>query len=50
VGALERFVKIRESRGFLCVGDTGDVGGGIWRAEREIARSDTRDEWWVRSI
>jgi hypothetical protein len=28
------------------IGDVGD-GGGIWKAKHEIARSDTRAEWWV---
>jgi hypothetical protein len=53
VGALDWFVKLRVEgvpAWGLPTQDTGDVGGGIWRAEREIARSDTRAEWWVRSV
>jgi hypothetical protein len=30
--------------------DTDDIDSGISRDEREIVRSDTRAEWWVRSV
>jgi hypothetical protein len=51
VGALEWFVKGRESGAFLgFLLPTDDVDGGIWRAKNEIARSDTRAEWWVHSV
>jgi hypothetical protein len=53
VGALDWFVKFGVEglpAWGLPILDTGDVGDGIWRAEREITRSDTRAEWWVRSV